>query len=344
VDLWLAKVTFAESSVIDVQYVNNEFRAVARLTGDINIESAIGSTSPIKIEKFTFEDLVIASDQPVVHPGVWKAPSVGCQFKGFSFFVRDIKLDKKEESGKTLTYLNFNAEITLATSDAHKLKLAAGGNLDIISEVVLNAQKEQKWKYKDVDLNSFSIDCSTNAFHLKGDIFFAKEDPVYGECFYGGLIFSMKQPSLTIGAAAIFGKTKSKKNPNETYRYFFVDVFAKLPVPIPLGPLEIPGIGGGVSWRMEKQEFNTLQLANAPTVANATTTPVVSALSPKSLTGAVYVPDESTSLGIKLMATFEMAGPPPPATDPTTASILNGAAALEVVFKGISKNLKPVLI
>jgi Fibronectin type III domain len=320
VDLWLADVTFTEGTAIDIEYVNDKFKASAILYGDINVHSG----KIIKMDNFTFENVVISTDEAVRNPGKWGIPTVGAHVKGFDLTISEIKLTKEEKNGITTTKLNVTTSITLSKSESQSLLLNAGGNFDILGEVTINAANEQVWVYKDIQLNRFHIGMETNSFKLNGDLAFYRNDVRYGEGFYGSLFLDLTKPKTTVAVAAVFGKVKSSSN-DELYKYFFVDAFVKLPKSIPLGPLGLNGLGGGISWHMKKQDTDALDLTKAPVDNAANGTPTLPVLNgPKSLTGAVYVPDDKIGLGIKIMTTFELS---------ETPEALNGGAALEIVFK-----------
>jgi hypothetical protein len=317
VDVWVAKVKFYDNSFIDVRYINKKFTATASLSGDIDVKGG----SVITMDGFTFKELVLSTDKAVVSPGTWTIPTLGCHVRGFGLTISNIKLTKEEKSGRTYTKLNVDVGLSLGKDDEKGLSLAANGNFDILGEVRI-VDKEQKWSYKSVKINGFGINCSSNKFHLEGSLTFYEDDPTYGEGFYGGLKLNIEKAQISIGAAAVFGKKMKSSDPNDYYRYFFVDAFVKLPKGVPLGPVDLNGFGGGVSWRMQKADFNNLKLENAPIeVGNEPTKP--SMKGPVSLTGAVYVPDETIGLGIKLMTTMELNSNP---------NAFNAAAALELVF------------
>ena len=327
VDLWLAKVKFAQNTSVDIEYINDEFKAVATLNGIMSVSSS-NPNSIIKIEDIGFENVVISNQEAVVSPGKWTAPSIGAQVKGFSFFVQDIKLRKEVANGVTKTLLDFGVELTLANDDKQKLQLNAKGDFTVTGKVIMDADKTQKWVYQDIDINSFSIDCTSGGFSLNGALAFYKNDPNYGEGFYGQLGLVLPKIPGGIKAAAVFGKKASKKNPNELFKYFFVDIFLKVPGGIPVGPVSLSGLGGGVSWHMEKFNNPLIKLGDAPVGSLSPTNTSVGtqppANAPKSLTGGVYIPNEDIGLGIKVMTTLELYG---------NARAFNGAAALEVIFK-----------
>jgi hypothetical protein len=100
-----------------------------------------------------------------------------------------------------------------------------------------------RWSFDKLDVSGISVDVETEPFTLKGSVHY-KDDPVYGNGFFGGLDLSIKKfLEEPIGAAVGFGN-------KEGFRYFFAD--AKVPTKyiIPGTPFDLSSIIGGMYYHM----------------------------------------------------------------------------------------------
>jgi hypothetical protein len=137
---------------------------------------------------------------------------------------------------------------------------------------VLSKIEDGKLQYDQTKVDAISIALQTMAFRLSGQIAFFENDPLYGKGFSGELnlcIPEVLDPGFS--ARAIFGR--------QSFRYFSVDAF--VPVTIPLGPtpMSITRLKGGLSYRMRPQNTSPNQyistLFQDPPPGNVFTQPYV---------------------------------------------------------------------
>ncbi|MBF4463905.1 hypothetical protein [Flavobacterium sp. LC2016-12] len=137
----------------------------------------------------------------------------------------------------------------------------------------------QKWKFDYVKFARIDLNADLGGAKFAGSIIIMDDDPVYGKGFKGNLKAEFKG-GIKVEANAIFGK-------KDNFRYWYVDAMADN-LNIPCSAFVIKGFGGGAYYNMKKAGFSSSFTAS----------------------GAEYVPDEPSSLGIKAMIQFANAARP----------------------------------
>lgn len=137
----------------------------------------------------------------------------------------------------------------------------------------------QKWKFDYVKFERIDLSADIGGAKFAGSIIIMDNDPVYGKGFKGNLKAEFKG-GIKVEANAIFGK-------KDNFRYWYVDAMADN-LNIPCSAFVIKGFGGGAYYNMKKEGFSSSFTAS----------------------GAQYVPDEPSSLGIKAMIHFANAAKP----------------------------------
>lgn len=137
----------------------------------------------------------------------------------------------------------------------------------------------QKWKFDHLKFEQISLKADIGGAKFNGYIVLMDKDPVYGDGFKGGLKAEF-QGGIIVEANAIFGK-------KDLFRYWYVDALAD-GLNIPCSAFVIKGFGGGAYYNMKKDGFSSSFTAS----------------------GANYVPDVESGLGIKAMIHFANAAKP----------------------------------
>jgi hypothetical protein len=137
----------------------------------------------------------------------------------------------------------------------------------------------QKWKFDRLKFEQISLKADIGGAKFDGYIILMDKDPVFGDGFKGGLKAEFKG-GIIVEANAIFGK-------KDAFRYWYVDAMVD-GLNIPCSAFVIKGFGGGAYYNMKKDGFSSSFTAS----------------------GANYVPDVESGLGIKAMIHFANAAKP----------------------------------
>lgn len=101
----------------------------------------------------------------------------------------------------------------------------------------------------DGELDSIWVETDLDLFKLKGRIGFFHNDATYGEGLRGSLMVTIMD-KVTFGAGAGFGTVKKPGSDTETYDWWYVEGVAKCTPGIPLGAVNLTGLGGGFAYNM----------------------------------------------------------------------------------------------
>ncbi|WP_320020380.1 hypothetical protein [Labilibaculum manganireducens] len=265
-DVFAAEVILDENSRIEVTVDHGKFLPTAILNGNISFacsKKAGGESKMLKLPNLDFQGMRISS----------VAPAFDLEYMGMS---------SKEE-------LSFNKfPVTLTEAAYQKVNQGVGKfifgikiNLSgdsFVGETVVGIIADMSgttWKFNGLDIKKIYIKAEKEgAYTVEGTILIADNDPNYGDGFRGDVKASFN--SFEVSAVAVFGKV-------DGFRYFFVDGFVCLPPPgTPTGPFILQGFGGGLYYKMKQAGPNGIHSEMG-----------------ESLSGITYVPDKSSSLGIK---------------------------------------------
>ena len=307
-NLFLAEAVISENSKVEIAYIEDEFLAVATLSGELKIKAPDTARVKFTLPEVHFCDFRISNQAPYFDAGRWSiegADELAINFAGFGADVSNItpiQGDSVSEAG-----LSFDLGITLAED----IGLSASGRFAIIGELI-EENNRQKWVYKKTQVQQVYIDQTIKEVcTVKGYIEFFDQDPTYGDGFYGLVSADFIDLGLKVDASGMFGKVND-------YKYFFVDALADLPIAIGAGPVNITGFGGGLSYHMDSD----FDLANI-TFENGI--PEVTIERGVSFSGVTYTPAEDLGIGIKASALLASA----------KEEIFNGSVSIEFIFNTI---------
>lgn len=105
----------------------------------------------------------------------------------------------------------------------------------------------------DGELDSIWVETDLDLFKLKGKIGFFRNDETYGDGLRGSLTVTILD-KVTFGAGAGFGTVKKPGSENGTYDWWYVEGVAKCNPGIPLGTVNLTGLGGGFAYNMAPKQ------------------------------------------------------------------------------------------
>jgi hypothetical protein len=314
-DMLLAKVTLLPASKIGLEYNEYDgFLAVADLTGNLKFEIPQDASINITMPELYFKEFRVSNRDPYFDSGVWEIRNLGLSldFGGFGMDISRIS-PYQGETTKEMG-LGFDLAIGLGGED---LDLSAGGSFGILGELE-EVNQRQKWKFKNIDLKGLFIDANIkDVVHVKGALLWYKNNEEYGKGFQGLLHakFTKEPLDFSTTVSAQFGKKGETK-------YFFVDAMVGLGSGIPIGPLNINGFGGGVSYHMDNV-FSTSSMDFASTEP-VTELPEIGT----SFSGTHYFVAPEYGIGLKAVVMV--------ATQ--KKELFNGWAGLEFLFNAPESN------
>jgi len=308
-DIFLATVSIDDNSVIQVSYDTNtnDFTAKATLHGHISVDKEIAGIE-LKYENINFSNLEISNKSPYFSPGKWHFPNeIGADLLGFGINMKNITPfstpGNPEEVG-----LSSIVDLTLSPG----VNLSASGAVDIVGNLELDSKNRQKWKFKRVDVNQFSVDAQFSAGHIKGGLQKFTDHDEFGNGFQGFLEAELE----SLGKMTAMGMFGNKGEGDDNFKFFFVDAMVEIGGPgIPAGPISINGFAGGLSHHMNRD-------GSAASVQNSAN---LSSLPPLgySFSGSIYTPNEDRGLGIQAGALISTTG---------SEAIFNGLVSFGILF------------
>lgn len=311
--VWKAELELSRISIkgtISDEEIALEAIFSGSLTADVS-ESNLN----FKIPELSFQDLTIRNQPNYFEPGMWKvSDSLGFSFSGLSFGLSNIGLTGADDPD----YFDLDFTVSFGIG-AEELSINAAGHLSMRGKIEVAGGK-QKYVYHSFNVNGFAIDADIKGvMRVKGEILFFENHAQYGKGFYGNIEAEMpKFGGIGMNAAAIFGTH------NTGYKYFMVDVGVKFGKGVPLSPipLSLTGIGGGVYFKMAREDL----FDGLPSEFNNPTTPTLGT----SCSGIKYVPDNTVFMGLTANIAF---------TATSGESVFNGNAGLYIEFNNINNKI-----
>lgn len=195
------------------------FVPVATLHGRMNINKGV-----LNIQDVAFQDLVLSTQQPYVHSGVFALG--GHNNKMAAFPVSFDHIQPGIAAGK----IAIGGDVKLNFMNAAD-KGFSGATSFLVTE-------------GHVSISDIRLSVAVMAFKMEGVLTLFDKHPVYGNGFRGHLKFGLPGPVPEAKATAYFGS-------KEDYRYYHVDAYVGTNVPVP-PMLNLTGLMGGLSYHMER--------------------------------------------------------------------------------------------
>ena len=311
------QIVIYNTSTFTIGYDEDNILLSANLNTSFEVKGSqdSGEDKELKLPLVQVSGLEVSSKAPyLIAPGNWVLSDTisVADFGGFGLNISMLALQKNAQTNEA--ELIIGADINLAAGD--KINISGATVLRVVGNIE-NTPTKQKWKFKKIKLDMIQVAADMEAFSIVGQVvFFENLDDQsssgqlgYGSGFQGSASLKLKglnkdsSGGSGFSAMALFGTATDSEN--ETFRYFMVDVMGYFSTGIPLGPIGLYGIGGGVYYRMEQEavdaNFNSIPDFEppAPTNVNAYTAYISSFLG-KSLSGKKYMPSETVKIGISL--------------------------------------------
>jgi hypothetical protein len=290
-NIFSAQVNLNNTSKITVTKSKGLFKPTAVLNGYMSFIHPKFDSNGGQLQ---FQDVTITTDAPYLMKGIFALHTVGNQTKtaGYPTSFNDIVLGINTGSPFISFGVNINIldNVSGGFSAGTTITLQGKVNSKLISytdEIPVSYTKT-KWKFDKLVVNSISLGVKTTAFNLNGTVKFRENDPVYGDGFWGQILFSIENVlPAPASVTACFGSKNS-------FRYFYAD--AVIPTNIPLGttPITLTKFMGGLYYHMTPQNASQAQLIAASQNQSVTTTNALS-----------YIPDVNAALGLKAGVGFK---------------------------------------
>lgn len=277
-DLWKADVTLLPSSFIEVKLASGKFMPKAHLNGSMTINlglqengnaSATDKTKNVKLANLAFEDLEIQTVSPYIKIGYFSLGIEGNDsgMGGFPLSINEVYGSSDADN------IILGIDLTLSLINEQDGGFAANGRFKIVSRGVVE-NGDLKYRFSSLDIERFGINIDIGSFKFKGTLNFYKNDVVYGNGI-SGTVDATFGSTFQLQASAIFGT----RNGN---RYWFADAMVKFNTGVTIFPgVAFYAFGGGAYYRMKMDDQG------------------VGSVLGRTVSGIVYVPDESVGFGFK---------------------------------------------
>lgn len=276
-DLWKADVMLLPSSFIEVKLASGKFLPKAHLNGTMTINLGLqdnGNASTdkaknVKLANLTFEDLEIQTVSPYVKIGYFSLGIEGNDsgMGGFPISINEVY------GSSDANNIILGIDLTLSLINEQDGGFAANGRFKIVSRGTVE-NGDLKYRFSSLDIERFGIDIDKGSFKFKGTLNFYKNDIVYGNGI-SGTVDATFGSTFQLQASAIFGTRNGQ-------RYWFADALVKFNAGVTIFPgVAFYSFGGGAYYRMKMDD----QGVGSPLG--------------RTVSGIVYVPDESVGFGFK---------------------------------------------
>jgi hypothetical protein len=291
-NLWMAQLMLEPNSALNITLEDGEFKPTLDLNGKLTINAPVDKKNPkankLAVAEIPFQGMHIQSEDPYFSIDYISFGTEQNLFSKFPISIDKIKVEfDKGRLGLELgILLNFTKE-------------NAGGFGGKGGFTVWAKRTENSWEYDGIDVDEIAVDITKpDAFELHGKVLFIKGDSTYGDGFKGEV--DAKFAKFGMKASALFG------NIND-YRYWYADAMLETEAGIPAGPISIYGFGGGAYYNMKQTAVKSDQDSEIG----------------KSSSGVVYVPTNSSALGILASVKLGMSA---------SKNAFNGDVKLEIAF------------
>lgn len=278
--LFKAKAKFTEGSYIELKVKDGAFLPKAVLNGNLAIKGSnnqdeTDNKKTVDFQGIEFQNLQLQTVSPYITASYFGYKG-DVKVANFPVTLSNINL----KFDNTSAALGFSIAINL-----QKDSFKGATSLAIIGKFGED-EGIQKWKFDKLKVDRIYLKADIGGAKFEGHIDLRNDDPIYGDGFAGNLSAEFKG-GIKVEANAVFGKVEDTIS-NKDFRYWYVDAMVD-GLTIPCGAaFVISGFGGGAYYQMKKAGFSSSFTAS----------------------GAVYVPDFESGLGIKAMIHFANAAKP----------------------------------
>ncbi len=254
-----AEFTLDPSTRLEVSIYDGKFKPVLTASGNLSILK-----NKTEIVGMEFQEVRFVTEAPYITDGIFSLTTNGDSSKMENF---KIQLDRFFiQFSETAPVFGADVRLSLGggsqgNTDGTSLSVATGFRIyTSITEIPPNEYQYHSsyvWEYDRLEITDIALEVETNALHLNGVLSFRRNDPVYGDGFFGSLLIKIDQV-LEQGMSATFFAGKV-----DDYRYWFVDISVPLKIPIGNTGLSINKLRGGASYHVKDNRTKEQLIAAA---------------------------------------------------------------------------------
>ncbi len=277
-DVFKAKAQLLPNSGVELAVIDGSFRPKAVLNGRLAISASQKDSMEREGEEYTVGEGEKETKKTIQFKGIefqnlvlqTESPIIKVDYFGYK---DEVKLANFPVSIANIGFrandyeagIEFDIMVNLM-----KKGFAGGATVRVIGKFE-EQNRRQRWKFNRVELTAIDLSADLGGMKISGSLQLMEDDPEYGDGFSAEVRaeFGKIKP---ITAKAIFGR--------KDFRYWYVDA-AVHGLVIQAGPLTITGFAGGAYYRMKRRPGGN-----------------ITEFSPSGLS---YIPNKSTSLGVKAM-------------------------------------------
>ena len=281
-DVFGATINVKNNSSIIVSNVNNKFKPIAILNGDIGFTAQKMNSGAGKL---TFQDLTITTEAPFITNGLFGLSLNNngvLKYKYFNLSLNNIALGVIQGKPK------LTAMVGIGITDPGSWNIGISTQINIVGKIEPTTNPKfaniGRLVLESCNINGVGLNFGAGPIILQGQITFNDNHPVYGDGFFGNIYVNITDVLSAPGISVGFGK-------KPTYKFFYLDVIVPGPIPIPSTPVVITSIIGGVSYHLKPNKTSESEfMAMANSYASN-----VGMSNPMS-----YTPSDTVGLGVKL--------------------------------------------
>lgn len=308
-----AKIDLQNTSYISIAKQNGLFNPKAVLNGYISFNNSKFNSNGGQLQ---FQNLTIVTQSPYITNGLFTLHNIGSQTKAANYPVSLGDITFGIDMGAPV--LGFS--VTLNVADNPNTGFSMGTKIRLKGKIETTQQTysgeapvtvtKTNYKFDKVVVDGISLKIKTSVLDLEGLIIFRDNDPVYGDGFFGQILFSIE--NVLPEKAALYACYGAKEN----YRYYYYG--AAIPCNLPLGsiPISITKLVGGVYNHMRPQLTSQQQYVAATAGVSSTTNTPLSYVPDNTMgfgfkagVGFIYTPSEKTANGdVMLEVSFTSSG------------------------------------
>lgn len=171
---------------------------------------------------------------------------------GFSFNVYTLSPIFENISGKKYKAgIAVSGDIGISVGDCSNGSISAGTGFKVWGEVNVDFNNFDV-SNPSGEMDSVWLECDLDMFKLNGRLDFFRKDDTYGDGLRGSVKCEiMKKVKFGVGAG--FGTVK-KPDSDDTYDWWYIEGVANCNPGIPLGAVNLTGLGGGFAYNMEPKQ------------------------------------------------------------------------------------------